>query len=166
MTQRRSPASRDTTTSLRLALARRNQLLNLHQLPSPKQACPYRRGGLARVGGAHTLRRMPGISVCVGRPSATGLSQHPDRLLRRAVLPCHLLLPLKPKIAGSLTLRLVSFQGGRPKNQAYSITSSAWASSVGGTSRPSALAVLTLITKSNFSGACSRSSGCFDRGQA
>jgi hypothetical protein len=32
----------------------------------------------------------------------------------------------------------------------YSITSSARASSVGGTSRPSALAVLRLMTNSNF----------------
>jgi hypothetical protein len=36
----------------------------------------------------------------------------------------------------------------------HSITSSAVASSVGGTARPSALAVLTLITSSYFVGAC------------
>ena len=42
----------------------------------------------------------------------------------------------------------------------YSITSSARASSVGGTSRPSALAVLTLITSSYLVGACTgRSAG-------
>src|SRR5262249_41686771 len=40
----------------------------------------------------------------------------------------------------------------------HSITSSARASSVGGTSRPSALAVLRLITSSNFVGACTGSS--------
>ena len=37
---------------------------------------------------------------------------------------------------------------------AYSITSSARASSVGGTSRPSAFAVLRLMTSSNLVGAC------------
>src|SRR5947209_14500373 len=36
--------------------------------------------------------------------------------------------------------------------ESYSITSSARASSVGGTSRPSALAVLRLMTSSNFVG--------------
>jgi hypothetical protein len=42
----------------------------------------------------------------------------------------------------------------------YSTTSSARASSVGGTSRPSALAVLRLITKSYLVGACTgRSAG-------
>ena len=42
----------------------------------------------------------------------------------------------------------------------YSITSSARASSVGGTSRPSALAVLRLMTSSNLVGACTgRSAG-------
>src|SRR5262249_39169765 len=42
----------------------------------------------------------------------------------------------------------------------HSITSSARASSVGGTSRPSALAVLRLITNSYFVGACTgRSAG-------
>ena len=43
-----------------------------------------------------------------------GFSQYPDRLLRRVVLPCHPALLSKPKIAGSLTLRLVPFQGSRP----------------------------------------------------
>ena len=42
----------------------------------------------------------------------------------------------------------------------HSITSSARASSVGGTSRPSALAVLRLMTSSNLVGACTgRSAG-------
>src|SRR5262245_619206 len=42
----------------------------------------------------------------------------------------------------------------------HSITSSSRASSVGGTSRPSALAVLRLITNSYFTGACTgRSAG-------
>src|SRR5262245_36011378 len=42
----------------------------------------------------------------------------------------------------------------------HSITSSARASSVGGTSRPSALAVLRLISNSNFTGCCTgRSAG-------
>src|SRR6266496_2878076 len=42
----------------------------------------------------------------------------------------------------------------------YSITSSARANRVGGTSRPSAFAVLRLITNSNFVGACTgRSAG-------
>src|SRR5262249_7547297 len=40
----------------------------------------------------------------------------------------------------------------------HSITSSARASSVGGTSRPRVLAVLRLITSSNFVGACTGSS--------
>jgi hypothetical protein len=42
--------------------------------------------------------------------------------------------------------------------QPHSITSSARASSVGGTVRPRALAVLRLITSSNFSGAWTGSS--------
>ena len=42
----------------------------------------------------------------------------------------------------------------------HSITSSARASSIGGTSRPSALAVFKLITNSNFVGCCTgRSAG-------
>jgi hypothetical protein len=45
----------------------------------------------------------------------------------------------------------------------HSITSSARASSVGGTSRPSALAVLRLITSSNFVGACTGRSAGFSR---
>ena len=36
----------------------------------------------------------------------------------------------------------------------YSITSSAWASNVGGTVMPRALAVLRLMINSNFVGAC------------
>ena len=48
----------------------------------------------------------------------------------------------------------------RSKRQLYSITSSAWASSVGGTVRPSELAVLMLITNSNLVGCCTgRSDG-------
>jgi hypothetical protein len=48
----------------------------------------------------------------------------------------------------------------RSKVRIYSITSSARASSVGGTSRPSALAVLRLITSSYLVGACTgRSAG-------
>src|SRR5262249_24423565 len=43
----------------------------------------------------------------------------------------------------------------------HSITSSARASSVGGTSRPSALAVLRLITSSYFVGACTGKSAGF-----
>src|SRR5262245_37767406 len=42
----------------------------------------------------------------------------------------------------------------RSKPTLYSITSSARASSVGGTSRPSALAVLRLMTSSYFTGDC------------
>ena len=42
----------------------------------------------------------------------------------------------------------------RSKQHHYSITSSARASSVGGISRPSALAVLRLITSSYLVGAC------------
>jgi hypothetical protein len=46
------------------------------------------------------------------------------------------------------------------KNLSYSITSSAVASSVAGTVRPSALAVLRLITSSYLSGSCTgRSAG-------
>jgi hypothetical protein len=43
----------------------------------------------------------------------------------------------------------------------YSITSSAWASSDGGTLRPSALAVLRLITSSYLVGACTGRSDTF-----
>src|SRR5262249_28668998 len=47
-----------------------------------------------------------------------------------------------------------------PAKTPHSITSLARASRVGGTSRPSALAVLRLITVSNFTGACTgRSAG-------
>ena len=46
------------------------------------------------------------------------------------------------------------------RSQTYSITASARASSMGGISRPSALAVLRLITSSNFVGCCTgRSAG-------
>src|SRR5262249_39736962 len=44
--------------------------------------------------------------------------------------------------------------GSRSNGRRYSITSSAVESSVGGTSRPSALAVLRLITSSYLVGAC------------
>jgi hypothetical protein len=46
----------------------------------------------------------------------------------------------------------------RSKQSLYSITSSARASNVGGTVRPSALAVLRLITSSYLVGACTGSS--------
>jgi integrase-like protein len=49
----------------------------------------------------------------------------------------------------------------RSKKHRYSITSSARASSIGGTSRPSALAVLRLMTSSNFVGACTGKSAGF-----
>src|SRR5262249_25387364 len=59
-------------------------------------------------------------------------------------------------------------QGNRAAEQrdelataAHSITSSARASSVGGTSRPSALAVLRLIASSNLTGACTGRSAAF-----
>ena len=42
--------------------------------------------------------------------------------------------------------------GARSKMRRYSITSSAWASRVGGTSRPSAWAVVKLMTRSNLVG--------------
>ena len=59
--------------------------------------------------------------------------------------------------------RRTAEQGGElatPHLRGHSITSSARASSVGGTSRPSALAVLRLTTSSYFVGACTgRSAG-------
>src|SRR5262249_37872859 len=54
----------------------------------------------------------------------------------------------------------VRFVPGSRHSTAYSITSSAVASSPGGTVKPSAFAVLRLITVSNFVGACTgRSAG-------
>jgi hypothetical protein len=48
----------------------------------------------------------------------------------------------------------------KEKNLAYSITSSARASNVGGNSKPSALAVFMLMTRSYLTGACTgRSAG-------
>ena len=53
-----------------------------------------------------------------------------------------------------------SCQMRRSKQHLYSITSSARASSAGGTSRPSAFAVVRLMTRSNLVGACTgRSAG-------
>src|SRR5438105_14304638 len=49
----------------------------------------------------------------------------------------------------------------RSKQRLYSITSSARASKVGGTVRPSALAVLRLITSSYLVGACTGRSAAF-----
>src|SRR5262249_25180235 len=67
--------------------------------------------------------------------------------------------------------RLLRARRERPRRRAaeqrderaalHSITSSARASSVGGTSRPSALAVLRLITSSYFVGACTGRSAAF-----
>src|SRR5260370_7999286 len=59
--------------------------------------------------------------------------------------------PIFHHIAPSATL---PFTIGAGVALPYSITSSARASSVGGTSRPGALAVLRLITSSNFTGCC------------
>src|SRR5262245_809322 len=50
---------------------------------------------------------------------------------------------------------------GRPMAQGYSITSSALASSVGGTLRPSVFAVLMLMTNSNLVGCSTGSSAGF-----
>src|SRR4029077_18318250 len=70
----------------------------------------------------------PAIVALLGDPQTTtdladllalaqphlGLPQHPDRLLRRVVLPCHFVLLSKLKIAGSLTLALAPIAGSRP----------------------------------------------------
>jgi hypothetical protein len=64
-------------------------------------------------------------------------------------------LPPKADIKGDgCHVRLVpeAAVSSRSKVAPYSITSSARASKVGGTSRPSALAVLRLMTRSNFVG--------------
>ena len=54
----------------------------------------------------------------------------------------------------------ISDQSAAQQKATYSITSSARASSVGGTSRPSAFAVLRLMTSSYLVGACTgRSAG-------
>src|SRR5205809_5480199 len=53
-------------------------------------------------------------------------------------------------------------QGGHPPH--HSITSSASASTVGGISKPSALAVLRLMTSSNFVGCCTGRSPAFSPG--
>ena len=64
---------------------------------------------------------------------------------------------LPPKADKQQTCRYVRFVPKRTyaaqQTAVYSITSSAVASSVGGTVRPSALAVLRLITNWNFVGA-------------
>ena len=60
-----------------------------------------------------------------------------------------------------MTRGAISDQMQRNKIRAYSITSSARASSVGGTSRPSAFAVLRLITSSNLVGCCTGKSAGF-----
>src|SRR5262245_24421093 len=63
-------------------------------------------------------------------------------------------LPVARCAAGSLILNL-------PLTSDHSITSSARASTVVGTSRPSVLAVLRLITSSNLVGACTGRSAAF-----
>src|SRR6516164_8962250 len=66
-----------------------------------------------------------------------------------SILPCPLSCPLSPLPDPCSAA-----------DRSYSITSSARASSVGGTSRPSAFAVLRLITSSNLVDACTgRSAG-------
>src|SRR5262249_53702127 len=82
--------------------------------------------------------------------------------------------PLPPCAASILTLRAIALrllpdsgaitkyftQHASPPRRDHSITSSARASSCGGTSRPSALAVFRLITSSNLVGCCTgRSAG-------
>jgi hypothetical protein len=57
----------------------------------------------------------------------------------------------KADIAG-LRIRAITGREQMQQSQCYSITSSARASSVGGTSRPSVFAVLRLITSSNLVG--------------
>ena len=102
------------------------------------------------------------------RPYPPSFRSNEDRRLR-----VRLFAPLRDKVTSSAQ-SLVPFRSGPAKDRAssiltephdelapsHSITSSARASSVGGTSRPSALAVLRLITSSYLVGACTgRSAG-------
>ena len=78
---------------------------------------------------------------------------------RSALDHCIHLIPLAPlRSSGLLQISHVGAAFRAPlfieKVPAYSITSSARASSDGGTSRPSALAVLPLMTSSYLVGAC------------
>src|SRR6516225_4014035 len=59
-----------------------------------------------------------------------------------------------PSSFSGLGLAQGKFHCGLSFSRHHSITSSARASSVGGTSRPSAFAVLRLMTSSNLVGAC------------
>ena len=80
----------------------------------------------------------------------------PQGLPMSAVTP----RPDMPSHRSEMTQRAISDNSHRSNERLYSITSSARASSDGGTSRPSALAVLRLITSSYLVGACTgRSAG-------
>jgi hypothetical protein len=59
----------------------------------------------------------------------------------------HMLSAYHPIATDERTSRIGRFVPGRDIAVAYSITSSAWASSVVGSSRPSALAVFRLMTR-------------------
>ena len=85
-----------------------------------------------------------------------------SNLSRFRISAARLLYPLKPDVArrGGTAEVPLSAVSRCSKQKRYSITSSARASSVDGTLRPSALAVLRLITSSYLVGACTgRSAG-------
>src|SRR5246127_543437 len=109
------------------------------------------------------------IRDLVARPASLGLSENEIGCARISMMARNTNVPFKGRIQKRNTyhLQIITFRlqraAGpyrsaksdnmhRSKVYAYSITSSARASSVGGTVRPSAFAVFRLIASSNFVG--------------
>ena len=108
------------------------------------------------------------IRDLVAQPASLGLSENEIGCARISMVARNTNVPFKGRIQKRKTyhLQIITFRlqraagpyrsaNSRPEQvqqteQAYSITSSARASSVGGTSRPIALAVFRLITNSNL----------------
>jgi len=128
--------------------SRRSRLSYLEALPSPCGTPSGGRRASERAHGSKNSRR-----GCPSGPSAATLMSTPTRRICSPACCARV-------ASGHAAAAPPSDEGAPLHLRAHSITSSARASSVGGTSRPSALAVLRLITNSNFA-ACStgRSSG-------
>jgi len=125
------------------------------------------------------VRQLREAAVIPSRPCelehdvlALDVAQFAERLAQRVHLGALQRRGRGAKVADPrLLLRLLRPRRERPRRRAaeqrdelappHSITSSARASSMGGTSRPRALAVLRLITSSNFVGCCTGKSTGF-----
>ena len=126
----RRPPSSQSRAPARSTRARSAQPKTAASTPGPRSSCPSRQ---PRLGERRLRPRHRPSAALLARVRFGAVS---GRQMRRAAIPL------------SATSRLMH----RSKLNHYSITSSARASSVGGTSRPSALAVFRLITNSNLVG--------------